>query len=116
MTDPAQRAWRLVRDSDDPRHALPEELSPGELQSLLMDVSQRRAAGVTPGRLADRWAADRFVQAAGCDPRWVSALEARLWALLPDEFDGIDLSPVTPLGTCSALGPVSQHKVISTTR
>ncbi|HSZ40220.1 MAG TPA: hypothetical protein VK817_09700 [Trebonia sp.] len=116
MTDPAQRAWRRVRDGDDPRQALAEVLSPGELQSLLMDVSQRRAAGVTPGRLAERWAADRFVRAAGCDPRRVSRIEARLWELLPDEFDGIDLSPVAPLGTSSALGPVSQHKVISTTR
>jgi uncharacterized protein (TIGR03083 family) len=43
-------------------------------------------------------------------------VEARLWQLLPDDFAGVDLSPVTPLGTSSALGPVSQHKVISTTR
>jgi hypothetical protein len=43
-------------------------------------------------------------------------VEARLWALLPDEFAGVDLSPVAPLGTCSAVGPVSQDRVISTTR
>jgi hypothetical protein len=116
MIDPARRAWRRVRDSDDPRQALADGLSPGELQSVLMDVSQRRAADVTPGRLTERWAADRFVRPAGCDPRRVSRIEARLWELLPAEFDGIDLSPVTPLGTSSALGPVSQHKVISTTR
>jgi hypothetical protein len=116
MTDPAGRAWQRVRDSGDPRQALAARLGPGELQSLLMDVSQRRAADVTPGRLAERWTADRFVRVAGCDPRRVSPIEARLWELLPGEFDGIDLSPVTPLGTSSALGPVSQHKVISTTR
>jgi hypothetical protein len=116
MTDPVERAWRRVRDSGDPRRELEEGLSPGELQSLLMDVSRHRAADVTAARLAERWAADRFVRTAGSDPRRVSRLEARLWELLPAEFDGVDLSPVAPLGTCSALGPVSQHKVISTTR
>jgi len=116
MTDPAARAWRRVRESDDPRNALEETLSPGELQSLLMDVSQRRAAAVTPSRLGERWESDRFVRTAGSDPRRVSRFEADLWGLLPAEFDGVDLSPVTPLGTCSAIAPVSQHKVISTTR
>jgi hypothetical protein len=49
-------------------------------------------------------------------PRPVWQLEARLWSLLPDEFAGVDLSPVAPLGSSSALGPVSQDRVISTTR
>jgi hypothetical protein len=63
-----------------------------------------------------RWEADRFVQPAACDPRRVVAVEARLWQLLPAEFVGLDLSPVTPLGTCSAVAPVSQNRVVSTVR
>jgi hypothetical protein len=116
MTDPADRAWRKVRASADPQQALERELSPADLRSLLMAVSQRRAKSVTPARLLARWESDRYVRAAGCDPRRVSQIEARLWKLLPDDFTGVELSPVTPLGTSSALGPVSQHKVISTTR
>jgi hypothetical protein len=46
----------------------------------------------------------------------VSQLEARLWELLPEQFAGIDLSPVAPIGTCSAVAPVDQHRVISTIR
>jgi hypothetical protein len=53
---------------------------------------------------------------AASDPRLVWELEARLWALLPAEFTGVDLSPVAPIGTCSAVAPVSQHKVITTIR
>jgi hypothetical protein len=116
MTEPADRAWRKVRASSDPQQALERGLSPADLRSLLMAVSQRRAESVTPARLLARWESDRHVRTAGCDPRRVSKVEARLWHLLPDEFAGADLSPVTPLGTSSALGPVSQHKVISTTR
>jgi hypothetical protein len=116
MTNPAERVWRRVRASADPRKALEDEISPAELKSLLMGVSQRRAAAVSPARLLERWESDRSVRAAGSDPRRVARLEARLWRLLPDEFAGMDLSPVAPLGTCSAVAPVSQDKVISTTR
>ena len=32
-----------------------------------------------------------------------SLVEVELWRLLPDEVRGVDLSPVTPLGTCAAV-------------
>lgn len=63
-----------------------------------------------------RWRQDRYVTPSASDPREVSRTEARLWELLPEEFTGVELSPVTPLGTCTALGPVSQNRVISTIR
>jgi hypothetical protein len=63
-----------------------------------------------------RWQEDRFVQPAASDPRAVWRIEARLWDLLPTTFVGVDLSPVAPLGTCSAVAPVDQHRVISTIR
>jgi hypothetical protein len=117
MTAPADRVWRQVEDaSDGLRQALEQELTPADLQTLLLDVSRQRASAVSPARLMRRWRDDRYVRAAGSDPRRVWELEARLWALLPDTFDGIDLSPVAPLGVCSALGPVSQDRVISTVR
>jgi len=108
------RVWRQV--AAEPRAALEHRLSPADLQAALLDVSRTRAAAVTPARLMRRWRADRYVQPVVSDPRPVWQLEARLWALLPDEFAGVDLSPVAPLGTSSALGPVSQDRVISTTR
>jgi hypothetical protein len=102
--------------TEGPRHALEGGLSPADLQTLLLDVSRRRAAAVTPARLMSRWRQDRYVRLAGSDPRLVWQLESRLWGLLPNEFTGVDLSPVAPLGACSALGPVSQDRVISTVR
>ena len=110
----SRRVWRQL--ADDPRAALDHGLSPADLQAALMDVSRSRAATVTPARLMQRWRQDRYVQPVVSDPRPVWQLESRLWSLLPDEFAGVDLSPVAPLGACSAVGPVSQDRVISTTR
>jgi len=91
-------------------------LPPADLQTLLIAVARIRAGQVTAADMMRRWEADRFVQPAAWDPRRVVAVEARLWQLLPAEFVGIDLSPVTPLGTCSAVAPVSQNRVVSTVR
>jgi hypothetical protein len=110
----SRRVWRRLEA--DPKAALEHGLNPADLQAALMDVSRSRAAAVTPARLMQRWRQDRYVQPVVSDPGPVWQLEARLWALLPDEFAGVDLSPVAPLGTCSAVGPVSQDRVISTTR
>lgn len=111
---PSDRIWSRLPSSS--RDLLCRELSPTDLQSLLLDVARERAEAVTPARLAQRWQANRFVRPAGTDPRRLTALEARLWQLLPDEFDGLELSPVAPLGTCMALGAAHQNRVVSTMR
>jgi hypothetical protein len=109
-----QRVW-----GDVPRwaqQALETGLAPTDLQTLLMAVARARARNVTAARVLRRWGQDRFVRPSASDPRLLAALEARLWRLLPDRFAGVELSPVAPLGTCSALGPVDQHRVVSTVR
>jgi hypothetical protein len=96
--------------------ALGAGLAPTDLQTLLLAVARERAARVTPAGLLRRRRADRFVRPSTADPRRLARLEARLWELLPDAFEGVELSPVVPLGTTSALGPTDQHRVVSTVR
>lgn len=91
-------------------------MPPTDLQSLLMSVADARACQVRPTDLVSRWRRDRFVQPAECDPRRVSAVETRLWQLLPEAFAGIDLSPVAPLGSCTAVAPLSQNRIVTTMR
>ncbi|MEV6284413.1 hypothetical protein [Kribbella sp. NPDC051770] len=98
------------------REALVDGLNPSDLQSALLDVSRERAGKLTPARVLDRWRNDRFVQPSQVDPRALVHTQARLWDLLPDQFDGIELSPVTPLGTCSAISTIHQNMVLSTMR
>lgn len=114
MASPSSRVWRHLERA--PRAALEHDLSQSDLQTLLLDVTRRRAARVSPARLAQRWQQDRYVTPGGSDPRKVWPLEARLWTLLPGEFTALDLSPTTPLGTCTAVAPGSQDRVVATVR
>jgi hypothetical protein len=100
----------------DPRRALEEDLTPTDLQSLLIGVAHKRATATTPATVMRRWREDRFVRPSTHDPRRLARVEARLWDLLPAHFDGVDLSPVAPLGTCSAVAAVDQNRIVSTIR
>lgn len=109
-----ERLWRQV--AGDPRVALQSGLTPTDLQSLLIELARVRANQITPARVVRRWRDDRFVRPAAIDPRLLARTVARLWELLPATFAGVELSPVTPLGTCSSVATVGQNRVLSTVR
>jgi len=114
MGDVGERVWRKLPDGA--REALSHGLSASELQTLLLEVSRERAAAVTPARVVQRWRDDRFVRPSGIDPRALVKTQAMLWERLPERFAGVELSPLAPLGTCSAVATVDQNKVVSTIR
>jgi hypothetical protein len=114
MADVSERFWAKLPEGS--REALVNGLSQSELQSVLLDVTRERAAKVTPSRLLQRWQQDRFVRPSPVDPRQLVKTQQRLWDLLPEKFAGVQLSPVTPLGTCSAVATINQHQVVSTIR
>ena len=98
------------------REMLGHGVSPTDLQTLLLSVVRERAESVTPAELLRRWQSDRFVRPAQSDPRWMSQVEARMWSLVPRSFEGVELSPVAPLGTSAALAHLSQDRVLTTVR
>ena len=57
----------------DPWRQLEEELDPSDLNTLLMALSRVRASAVSPARLVQRWAQDRFVRPSSSDPRCVAS-------------------------------------------
>lgn len=91
-------------------------LSGSDFITLMLAVARRRAEAQTPVTVLRRYRSDRFVQ-PGTTP-WpdLRRAEGMLVAGLPAEFELLTLAPVVPLGTHSALGPVSQDKVISAMR
>ncbi|WP_446219678.1 hypothetical protein [Micromonospora sp. IBHARD004] len=91
-------------------------LPAADLRTLLLTVARDRAATVRPADVLRRWREDRFVRPSDADPRVLAGLEARMWELLPADVAGVELSPVTPPGTCSAVTPVSQNRIVTTMR
>ncbi|MFE0526306.1 hypothetical protein ACFW0V_01790 [Micromonospora parva] len=91
-------------------------LSGADLRTLLLAVARDRAAAVPPSEVVRRWREDRFVRPAGADPRVLARVEARMWQLLPADVSGVELSPVVPVGTCSAVARGGQNRIVTTMR
>jgi len=90
-------------------------LAGSELQSLLLDVMQARAASRGAHELMTQYGRDAFCAPAQVDARATLAIDAHLFAAA-ERFDAIELSPVAPLGACSVVGPTDQNRVLSALR
>src|SRR4051812_26336532 len=101
----ARRVAGALRDADDPVGAL-AAVSGAALTSFLLEVAQQRAVAVTPAALVRRIRADRLVEPGTVDARSLHRTVARLVDALPDAYEILELSPVAPLATCSAVATV----------
>ena len=111
----AARVWARLPPAA--RAILEQELSPTDLQTLMLDLARTRASRVEAADVIRRWRSDRFVQPSPVDPVRLSALAARIWELASNSpFTGLVLSPVTPLGSCQSVAPVDQNRIVSTAR
>jgi hypothetical protein len=95
---------------------LGEDLAPTDLQSLLLTVFHRRAARQTPRRVLEQYAQNPFVRPAPVDAGPLLELDRLALRVAAPAFAALELSPLAPLGTCSALAPVDQNRVVSTIR
>jgi hypothetical protein len=84
--------------------------------TLQLALARRRAARTTPVHVMRRAEQDRFVRPGASDPRHLWSVEARLWRMVPEQFEAVELSPLAPLGTCAATADVAQDRVVSTIR
>jgi hypothetical protein len=94
---------------------LAADLSGSELHSVLLEVMQRRAARRAPRDLVSQYQRDAFCAPAGVDQRTAVELDAHLLAAAGG-FEAIELSPVAPLGVCSAVALTDQKRVLSALR
>lgn len=94
---------------------LATELSGSELQSVLLYVMQRRARARSPADVLAQYQRDRFCTPAVIDQRTSVAIDGHLLAAAAG-FEAIELSPVAPLGTCSAVALTDQNRVLSALR
>jgi len=107
--------WITDKLGDAPFERLASELTGSELQSLLLEVMRRRAAARTPGDVLAQYQRDPFIRPAQVDQRVAVEVDGHLLAAA-DAFTALELSPVTPLGTCSTVALVDQNRVLSALR
>lgn len=91
------------------------ELTGAELHSVLLGVMQRRAAARAPKAVLAQYERDPFCAPAGVNLRTSIAIDAQLLAAA-DAFEALELSPVAPLGACSAVALTHQNRVLSALR
>ncbi len=95
---------------------LGERLSPSDLQSLLLEVFRLQASRRRPVDLLADYKTNRFTQPSTVSPTQLLEWEQTAFAALPSDFHTVALSPVSPLGTASALSTVDQNWAIATVR
>jgi hypothetical protein len=109
---------RIEREAGVPGLAsiLAENLTPTDLQSLLLEVYRRRAGQLTPRAVLAAYEANRFVRPSAVPPRDLLRWEQTAFAQLPPMFEALALSPVCPLGACSVAASVDQNWAVATAR
>ena len=94
---------------------LGEKLAPTDLQSLMLAVYARQAAGRAPGDVLGDYERGRFFGASPLP--WSGFAE---WAVLAEraapDFEFLTLSPMTPLASCASVASVQQDWSVATAR
>lgn len=111
--------YRLLEKIGYPRlpEALSDEVTGSELNSILLEVFDRRVRKLSAPELLKLYHGNRFVKPADLPVMKTRQTEMDVLNIfLNAGFQPLDLSPVSVLGACSVLGPVDQKKVLSALR
>jgi hypothetical protein len=110
-----ERDWTHAGIQEAAYAALAKGLAASELWSLLLGVAEQRAAQRSAAHVQRQWENDRFVCPSYVDQRTLNQLDGHLLAVA-SAFEALELSPLAPLGSCSAIALASQNKIVSTFR
>jgi hypothetical protein len=95
---------------------LVDKLSFSELQSILLNVYDLKTEPISGSELLREYDSNRFVKPSDIDPIIHRKLDLKIFSLLPGGFKILELSPLQPIGTTSALTTVHQNNIVSTIR
>ena len=106
---------RIAAQTGIPRlfEILAEEISPTDLQSLLLAVYQSRARAIREPDLLAR--STPLTTPSTVNARQLSEFDRIAFATAPD-FEAVELSPVCPFGSSFVLGGIDQNNVVTTIR
>jgi hypothetical protein len=96
---------------------LNERLSGSEVNTLLLELFRRRTGELSAPQVLQQFGTNRFVRPSAIDQLHYLEYDAALIRRAKEMgFTAVQLSPLAPLGTCSALGPVDQNNVVTALR
>jgi hypothetical protein len=96
---------------------LDEKLSASELNSLLLELYRKKTKHITAPQLLKQFEKNKYVAPSGVPAIAFREFELQLLRQLEaNQFRVVTLSPVTSLGTCSAIAYVDQNNVLSAAR
>jgi len=109
---------RILRESGIPNllDILVDQVTPTDLQSLLLEVYRQRAAKQTPAALLSSYERNRFVRPSPINPSVLVDVDRLAFSIAAPLFEPLELAPVCPLGTNSVVAAVDQNKAIATIR
>lgn len=111
----SDRHWITQDIAPELLQQLSSGLSGTALQSLLLEVMQQRAHRRSPAEILAQYQRESFVQPASGDLRLSLTIDQHFLTAMP-EFEAIELAPVAPLGTCSAVALTDQNRVLTALR
>jgi hypothetical protein len=96
---------------------LSEKISSSELNSLLLEVFHRKVEQCTPADLLRLYQQNRFVKPADTPVLEMRETELSLLKIFQhNDYEPLELSPVSILGSCSVVAPANQKKILSALR
>ena len=94
-----------------------KQLPATELQSLMLEIFRHAASDITPQQLLKSYETNRFVVPSSVDPISFYKTELEMLEMAKaNSFEPQELSPLAPLGNCSAIGLADQNKIVSAAR
>jgi hypothetical protein len=95
---------------------LTEQLSNSDMQSLLIEAFRSRSLNTSPSRVLNEYRDNRFYRPSEIPQVILNRFDLLAYSLLSGKWHSLDLSPVTPIGTCTSISNLSQNRMLSTIR
>jgi hypothetical protein len=95
---------------------LAEKLSNSDMQSLLIEAFRNRSLKATPSKVLNEYRDNRFYGPSEFPQSVLHRFDLFAFSLLSGDWHSLDLSPVTPMGTCTSISNLSQNRMLSTIR
>ncbi|NHJ87779.1 MAG: hypothetical protein FK734_20120 [Asgard group archaeon] len=95
---------------------LADQITPSDVQSLLLSFYQQRAVQRTPNDILSDYKQNKYTNPSTINPLLFNKWDKIAFQCLPNNFEAIELSPVAPLGSVSRIAPINQDWILTTIR